>query len=426
MNNVKQFESKLLGEKYTRIDHASGLRIYVCKKDVSTTFGILSVDFGGSVTEYAKDGVTYVIPEGCAHFLEHKLFDNPDGTGADDVFSSYGAYCNAYTSNNKTAYLFSSTANVSECLEHLVYFVTNPYFTKQTVDKEMGIIGEEIRGCIDDPYDRCYLACLDGMYYENPVKNEICGSEESISHITPEILYRCCEHFYVPSNMTLCVCGNVEVEQVLSAVDKQLKKTPASRPEVKSFCEPAGVKRAYSEAKMPVGKPLFSIGIKDDTVIKDGRERLVRSEAVSLLLHMLFSQSGEFYLDMLERGLISPGLDFGYSSNDTTAFVMISGESDDPKALLEEIKKYVAQCRQRGLCECELEREKKCLYSSYVSAFDSSEDIAFTLNSYSWEGIDNFIFPSVIESIDIKTVRGLLDSIFVDGAYTLSVIKSQE
>lgn len=426
MNKIKEFESALLGEKYTKIEHSSGLKIYVCQKDVSTTYGIMSVDFGGSVTEYEVDGNSYVIPEGCAHFLEHKLFDNPNGTNADEVFSSLGAYSNAYTSNNRTAYFFSTSSNVDECLEHLVYYVTNPYFTKQTVDKEMGIIGEEIRGCIDDPYDRCYLACLDGMYYENPVKNEICGSEQSISEITAETLYKCCEHFYVPSNMTLCVCGNVTVEQVLEAVDKQLKIAPANKPKVKSFCEPKGVKRAYSESQMPVGKPLFSIGIKDDTVIKDGYERLCRGEAVSLLLHMLFSQSGKFYLDMLERGLISPGLDFGYSSNDTTAFVMISGESDDPKSLLDEIKSYVARCKEKGLCESDLEREKKCLYSSYVSCFDSSEDIAFTLNSYSFEEIDNFIFPSIIERIDIETVRGLLDSIFQDSAYTLSVIKCQE
>lgn len=424
--NKKLFESALLGEKYYRIEHPSGLRVYVCPKDVCTTYGILTIGFGGNVTEYRKDGQDFTIPEGCAHFLEHKLFDNPDGTGADDVFSSLGAYCNAYTSNNKTAYLFSTTDNVDECLEHLIYFVTNPYFTEQTVNKEMGIIGEEIRGCLDDPYDRCYLGMLDGMYFENPIRREICGSEESISKITAKTLYKCCEDFYIPSNMTLCVCGRVDEEQVLRAVDKQLKLSDSEKAEVKKFCEPKGVKRSYTEMKMPVSKPLFCIGIKDNIIIEDPVERCRRSESVSILLHMLFSQSGAFYIDMLERGLISPGFDFGYSANADTAYVMISGESDDPKALLDEIKKHVAKCRERGLCEQDLEREKKCLYASYVSDFDSSEDIAFTLNSYAADDMDMFLFPDVIKEIDIDSVTNILNTLFDDGAYTLSVITDQE
>ena len=423
--NKNLFESSLLGEKYYRVEHSSGMRIYVCPKDVCTTYAILTIGFGGNVTEYQKDGESFKIPEGCAHFLEHKLFDNPDGTGADDVFSSLGAYCNAYTSNDKTAYLFSTTDNVDECLEHLVYFVTNPYFTKQTVNKEMGIIGEEIRGCLDDPYDRCYLGMLDGMYYENPTRLEICGSEESISHITADVLFKCCEHFYTPSNMTLCVCGNVSVEQVLCAVDKQLKIAPSDKAEIKKFSEPRGVKRAYTQMNMPVSKPLYSIGIKDDVTLSDPVARCSRSVAATLLLHLLFSQSGKFYIDMLDRGLISPGFDFGYSANANTAYVMISGESDDPEKLLLEIKSHIAKTKEMGLSKSDLEREKKCLYSAYVSDFDSSEDIAFTLNSYAQDDVDMFIFPDVVKGINIQTVTDLLNTLFDDEAYTLSVVKDK-
>jgi len=425
MNDIELFESTLLGERYYKVKHPSGLNIYVCPKEVSTTFGVICIGFGGSVTEYEKGGQRYTLPEGCAHFLEHKLFDNPEGNNADDVFSSLGAYCNAYTSNDKTAYLFSTTDNVDACLEHLVYFVTHPYFTKQTIDKEIGIIAEEIRGCIDDPYDRCYLNLLDGMYFENPVKKEICGSEQSISEITPDMLYKCCEHFYTPSNMTLCVCGKATVEQVCAAVDKCLDISFSPKPVVLPFCEPAHVKRAYSEVAMPVAKPLFSIGVKDVDVIADPIERCRKSEAVSILLHMMFSQSGSFYLDMLERGLISPGFDFGYSSNATTAFIMISGESDDPEALLSEIKKYIERCRKDGLLREDLEREKKCLYASYVSDFDSSEDIAFCLNSYAQDEMDMFLFPSIVQRIDLETVTDLLNRLFDDGAFSMSVIVPQ-
>lgn len=424
--NKKMFISSLLGEKYYRIEHSSGLRIYVCPKDVCTTYAILTIGFGGNITEYKKDGQAFKIPEGCAHFLEHKLFDNPDGTGADDVFSSFGAYCNAYTSNDRTAYLFSTTDHVDECLEHLVYFVTNPYFTKQTVDKEMGIIGEEIRGCLDDPYDRCYLGMLDGMYFEDPTRLEICGSEESISRITAETLYKCCEDFYTPCNMTLCVCGKVSVEQVISAVDKQLKLPCVPKAEVKKFTEPKEIKRAYTELRMPVSKPLYAIGVKDNVTLADPVERCKRSVGMTLLLHMLFSQSGKFYIDMLERGLISPGFDFGYSANANTAYVMISGESDDPEELLDEIKKHVSNTRRNGLNTEDLEREKKCLYSAYVSDFDSSEDIAFTLNSYAQDDADMFLFPEIVKGITLPDVTNLLNTLFCDGAYTLSVVKDKK
>ena len=424
MNKVL-FTSSLLGEQYYKVEHSSGMRIYVCPKEVCTAYAILTIGFGGNVTKYIKDGKVVNIPEGCAHFLEHKLFDNPDGTGADDVFSSLGAYCNAYTSNDRTAYFFSTTDNFDECLEHLVYFVTNPYFTKETVDKEQGIIGEEIRGCLDDPYDRCYLGMLDGMYFENPTRLEICGSEESISRITAQTLYKCCEDFYTPKNMTLCVCGNVSVEQVVRAVDKQLSLPCIEKAEIAGFTEPREIKRAYSELVMPVSKPIYSIGIKDNVILSDPVERCRRSVTATVLLHLLFSQSGKFYIDMLERGLISPGFDFGYSANANTAYVMISGESDDPEALLDEIKKHVAVSREQGFSVSDLEREKKCLYSSYVSDFDSSEDIAFTLNSYAQDDADMFLFPDVVKGIDAEAVTDLLNTLLDDEAYTLSVVKDK-
>ena len=197
MSEFKVFTSELLGEKYYKVKHKSGLEVYVFPKDMSTTYGLLSVNFGGRVTEYEKNGEATVLPDGCAHFLEHKLFDNSDGTNADDVFSSLGAYCNAYTSTAKTTYYFSTTENEEKCLEHLIKFVTDPYFTEDTVNKEIGIIAQEINGCIDDPYDRNYIDTLESMYHNDPAKKEICGSVESISEITTETLYKCWHTIFV-------------------------------------------------------------------------------------------------------------------------------------------------------------------------------------------------------------------------------------
>lgn len=424
MNEFEICSSELLNERYFKLTHKSGLKIYVYPKNMSVTYGILSVNFGGNMTEYFKNGDRTELPYGCAHFLEHKLFDNPDETNADDVFSSLGAYSNAYTSNDRTAYLFSTTEHETECLEQLIYFVTHPYFTAATVEKEIGIIAEEIRGCTDDPYDRCYLGMLDGMYFENPVKNEICGSEASISEITPELLYDCCKDIYVPSNMILSVCGRIEPSAVLSAVDRALGDCAVQIPKYPTFKEPECVKRAYTERRMSVGKPLFYIGVKDVNIPSDPYERYRRSEAVSILLHTLFSEAGDFYLRMLNEGLISPSFDFGYSSNTSTAYTAFSGESEDPEALLEKIKDFIRESIDSGICESDFNREKKCTYASYVAEFDSTEDIAFSMNSYAVDGIDMFEYPRIISDIDIGYASKLLKEIFKDEYFTLSVIRN--
>ena len=424
MSEILRFDSALLGEHYYKIKHDSGLSIFVFPKEMSSTYGIFSVNFGGSSVEYIKDGENITLPLGCAHFLEHKLFENSDGSNADDIFSSLGAFDNAYTSNERTAYLFSATDNVRECISQLLSFVTDPYFTGKTVKKEIGIIAEEIRGCVDDPYDRCYMNMLDSMYFSNPVKNEICGSEKSISKITPDVLYRCCKDFYTPENMVLALCGNVSVEETVDIVDRVIgKDRKAFDIAYKSFEEPKTVKRAFAEKRMPVGKPLFCIGIKDQDIPEDPVERYRKAEGVNILLHMMFSEAGEFYLDMLESGMVSPGFDSGYSASPKTAYVMISGESDHPEELLRRIKEHIASCRKKGLSREDFERERKCLYSSFVADFDSTEDIAFALTSYAYDGVDLFEYPDIVESISFEYISELLEKIFADEYFSLSVIK---
>lgn len=424
MSKMIRFDSQLLGEHYYKIDHDSGLSVYVFPKDMSTTYGIFSVNFGGCTENYTKNGKEYTLPQGCAHFLEHKLFENSDGSNADDAFSALGAYDNAYTSGERTAYLFSTTENADECTEQLLRFVTDPYFTKKTVKKEIGIIAEEIRGCLDDPYDRCYMNLLDAMYFNNPVKNEICGSEKSISKISPEILYRCCEDFYTPSNMTLVLCGRVEPETVKNIVDRVIGTDRGGDiVELCSFDEPEEVKSPYAERKMPVGKPLFCIGIKDVDIPKEPKERYKKTEGMNILLHMMFSEAGDFYLEMLESGLVAPGFDSGYSSSASTAYVMLSGESDDPQGLLEKIKLHIEKCKKEGLDRQDFDREKKCIYASYISDFDSTEDIAFALTSYANDGIDLFEYPDIIDSITFEYIEELLKNTFDERTVTLSVVR---
>lgn len=427
MSEIKRFESSLLGEHYYKVNHDSGLSIYVFPKDMSTTYGILSVNFGGNAVEYFRGEEKVTLPRGCAHFLEHKLFENPDGTNADEVFAAIGAYDNAYTSSERTAYLFSATEHTEEALSQLLYFVTHPYFTKKTVKKEIGIIAEEIRGCVDDPYDRCYMNLLDSLYFKNPVKNEICGDEESISRITPEILYDCCRDFYVPENMVLAVCGRLTVDEVIACVDREIGHEVKERSiRAVKFDEPKNVRVSKVEKRMPVGKPLFCIGIKDTDIPTVASERYKKTEAMNMLLHMMLSEAGEFYLEMLEKGILSPGFDSGYSASPGTAYVMISGESDDPDLLLQKIKEHIDRCREKGLSREDFEREKKCLYSSYVSDFDSTEDIAFALTGYAYDGLDIFQYTDIINSITFEYVEELLQTMFCDEFFVFSTIQPEE
>lgn len=423
MRETKKYESGLLRETYYKITHESGLEVLVCPKKMSGTYAIFSTRFGGAVTEYCKNGERITLPLGCAHFLEHKMFDNEGRAGADDVFSSYGAYDNAYTSSERTAYLFSAAENFDECIRELLSFVTQPYFTEESVNKEIGIIAEEIRGCIDDPYDRCYLGLLDGMYFNDPVKNEICGTEESISHITPELLYKCCEDFYTPENMILTVCGDVTPEQVMNIVDECIhaKENSAEVHRIREY-EPQKIKCAYTEKYMPVGKPLICIGIKDTDIPDDSYERMRKNEAVNILCNMLFSQSGEFYLDMLERGIISPGFDCGYSINKNTAYVMMSGECDDPPLLISEIKKYISSYFEKEFDISAFEREKRSAYASYVSDFDSTEDIAFALLSFADEDLDLFCYTELLSSVTPEYIKGFAKKVFDEDKISVSVI----
>lgn len=424
MTEVKRFYSERLCEETYHIHHKSGLFIsYVPKKKASAQ-AVLCVNFGGKYKNYTLDGKEISLPMGCAHFLEHKMFDNADGTNADAIINSYGGYCNAFTSSSKTAYYFNTTENFYECLRELIRFVNQPYFTKETVEKEVGIISEEIRGCIDDPYDRCHINLLSAMYKNNTVKNEICGTEKSISCITPEVLYMCCEHFYTPQNMSLHISGDLDIDKIISVVDGTLPEKEICTPKECIIPEPDGVNKKYVSAKMQLAKPICCIGLKINDIPSDKRERLKQSAALDILCRMIFSQSEDFYLELLDKKLISPGFDCGASSTKTYSYISFSGETDNPKALMREIKKKLRQVKKDPLDIKAFEREVRCDYSSFVSDFDSTEDISFMLMSYS-SGRDNmslFEYLDILESIDIDYIKSLSDKIIKEENMSLSAI----
>lgn len=337
-----EFSSEFLGEHYCRVRHPSGLSVYVFPKRMSTSYALLATRYGAADNCFCFEGEKEFVrlPAGVAHFLEHKLFDNPDGSDAIPcALSALGADANAYTDYDRTAYLFSATDHVYEALAELIGFVTNPYFTEETVKKEPGdhCRGDpDVRGPSRRP--RCFRGMLTGLYENAELRENICGTEQSIAAITPEILYRAYHTFYRPSNMVLIVTGDVTEEGVMEVCDGCFRRRSRTAAGFSGnrLGNPPRAFRKRTEYRMQTGKTQFCLAMKDPVTGLSPGERFARTTAVSLLDDMLFSMAEPFYNRLFEAGLVSPLWSYGYNTYGTYAFNGISGEADDPDRVLEE------------------------------------------------------------------------------------------
>jgi predicted Zn-dependent peptidase len=421
-------KSDLLCEEYTLFSHPSGLKIYVFPKKLTTTYAVMGVGYGSIYNRFSPDGSGEMItvPDGIAHFLEHKLFTNEDGSDSFERFAEYGADANAYTSFNKTAYLFSCTDNCAQALGELIDFVTHPYFTDESVASEIGIIAEEIKMYDDSPSDRCFYGMLEGMYEHHSIRRNICGSVGSISKITKETLYDCYNAFYNLGNMALIVCGDVDPDDILSIANAHL---PLTSPEFLTVAdnennsESDKVFLPYVEQRMQVAKPIFNIGIKDVSIPSDPDERLKKDAAMAILDEMIFSRAGKLYNDLFERDIISPHFSYGYSINKSVAYNSIAGEADDPKLVLKEIMLYIDRLRQEGLSEEDFLRGKRVMYSEFVKSFDSTDNIANNLLAFFCEDGELLSYAEIIESVTFEDVCELFEDSFYPERITLSVVK---
>ena len=326
--------SARVGEQCYRLRHPSGLSIYVWPKPgYKACYATFAARYGSIDTAFMRQGdaAPTVVPAGIAHYLEHKLFESEDG----DAFSRYaktGASANAYTSFDRTAYLFSCTDRFEESLEILLDFVQSPYFTEETVKKEQGIIGQEIRMCEDNPERRVLFNLLRGLYAVHPVRLDIAGTVESIAEITPELLYGCYETFYNLHNMVLAVSGNVTPEQVLRVADRMLRPGPDRRVERAPFSEPREAVSSRVEDRMPVAAPLFYLGYKVPMPSESGVRCSTPEETVSaaVLAELLGGRSSALYARLMDEGLVNTSFDVDYFDGPGFAAWLIGGESRDP------------------------------------------------------------------------------------------------
>lgn len=420
--NIKEIKNELLNEKYYDIDHPSGLKILVMpKENYSSTYAIFATKYGSIDTMIQmKDGSFKEIPEGTAHFLEHKLFESED-LDAFERFAKTGASANAYTSFDRTGYLFSCSANFKKNLEILLDFVQNPYFTQATVEKEQGIIGQEIDMYKDVPDWEVMFNCLMNMYHNLPVRIDIAGTHESIAQISAETLYGCYDNFYNLHNMVLSVAGNVSVDEVIEVADKMLKPVEGKMAQRKVIDEPKEVVSPYVEEKLSVATPQFMFGFKEN---RDTPERTAKEEiTMEILLDMISGQSSELYRRLFDNKLINNSFGFEYFTGFGYSCVFFAGESIDPKAVADEIVKEIKSFRENGFDKAAFDRTKKKLYGRMIMGMNDVDGIANNMAISYFAGEDIFTDFEIYKTVTLEDVEELFKNTLDENYSVLSVIK---
>ena len=330
-------ENKILKEKVYIEKLETGLTIMcIPKENTRKKYAIFSVEYGSNDNEFIIDGENEktTIPDGVAHFLEHKLFEQENGTNSLDVLSSLGVEANAYTTNDHTAYLFECTNNFEPALDELLKYVQNPYFTDQNVEKEKGIIAQEINMYDDEPEWRAYINCMKGLYKVNPIRIDVAGSVETIQKIDKEILYKCYNNFYVQNNMILVVCGNFNPEEIIEKIKGKITLSSKNKAKVIEVNEPEEINQKEIIANMDVSIPIFTLGYKLKP-IKENKSKI--SLSLEIILEILFGTSSECYKELYEKGLIFENVSATYEYARDYANILIQGKTND----LKQIKKRI-------------------------------------------------------------------------------------
>lgn len=400
----------------------NGLTVMIIPKKTIKKYVIWGTKYGSNDNKFIpyKGKKPIEVPNGIAHFLEHKLFEQENGTNSLDVLTSLGVSANAYTTNDHTAYLFEATENFYEALDELMDYVQHPYFTKENVEKEQGIIEQEISMYDDYPEWVVYLNAMKAMYQENPVRIDITGTKETIHQINKDILYQCYDTFYHPSNMVMVVCGDFEPELLLQEIKKRLipreerGKIERIYPE-----EPKEVAQKEMIQHMEVSTPIFVIGFKD--IVEE--DMLEKHIAMEILLNSLIGKSSILYQKLYEKGYLmeEPQLDYEFSSN--YAHITITGQSKDPKKVKEELMKKIAEKKEKGVEEAEFQRCKKMLYGTYVREFNSVGDIARMFLADYFKGINSLDYIEKIEHISKEYTQKILEKVLREENQVISIVK---
>lgn len=419
-------ESKELRERLYEIDHSSGLKIFVMPKaNYKSTYAVFGTKYGSIDTCFKRsDQKEYTrVPEGIAHFLEHKLFESEEL----DAFTRYaetGASANAFTSFDKTCYLFQCSDRFADSLKILLDFVTHPYFTKETVEKEQGIIGQEITMYYDVPGWMSTFNLLRCLYKNHPVRIDIAGTVESISQITDKLLYDCYHTFYNLNNMALAVVGNVTPEEAIKVCDEMLKKSEDVTIERVFDEEPRDIVKSYEEYCLAVSMPVFSFGYKE--ACKTPQRTVQETVEMEILLEILAGETSNLYSALFEKGLINSTFSKEYFTGNGYEAVIFEGESTDAKAVAQAIKEEVARLRKEGISDQAFESARRSLYGREIMSYNVTDDVANAVIGCYFAGYSIFDPLEVYKNVKKEDVEKLLSEKLDEKYSALSVVRSEK
>ena len=405
----------------------NGLTVAVIpRKGFTKKLAYFVTDYGSIHTDFTLEGKVHQVPAGVAHYLEHKMFDLPGNRDVSAEFASLGAMTNAFTSYDMTAYYFSTTENFDDCLKLLLEFVSTPYFTEESVEKERGIIDQEIGMNLDSPDSRIFDSLMESMYEKHPIRVPILGTSETIREITPEVLYHCHRAFYTPDNMLLCVIGDVEPENVVS-IARRVLGTEHREPgiKVRDWAEPMRCVKAEVSANMEVAMPMFNLAFKCEPV--DRGAAGIRTEMVAdLAAEALFGESSELYLKLYEEGLIDSSFGGGFETIDGCAMLMCSGDSENAYAVRDAVIAQAARIAKDGIPEKNFLRMKRSALGRRIRSLDSFDATCFRVCAYHFSDFDYFRFPEVYRSIEATEIQGFLNRVVKEERCSLSIINPIE
>ncbi len=420
IENLK-IKEKVYSEKLS-----NGLTVMIIpKKGIKKKYIIWGTHYGSNDSKFIVPGEENVteVPKGVAHFLEHKMFEQENGKNSLDVLTAIGVNANAYTTNNHTAYLYECTDNFYEALDEFMDYVQHPFFTDENVEKEKGIIGQEIMMYDDYPEWKVYLNALEAMYHSNPVKLDITGTIETISHIDKDILYKCYKTFYNPSNMCMVVCGDFIPEDLLQEIKNRLIENK-DQGEIKRIYETEEdtIVKGYVEEKMNVSQPLYAIGIKCKPV--GIKEKVKNHIAIEILLNLLVGESSNFYKELYKNGIIFGMPSIEYEFTDDYAHILLTGGATDVNKVYDMFKNEVQKMKKEGINDEDFERIKKMIYGEYVKEYNDVGDIARMFLSDFMKGINSFDYIEEIPNVTKDYTSHILAENFLDEKMILSVVKS--
>ena len=408
---------------YETLDN--GLKVVIMPMRTRKKFIIWGACVGSIDNKFKVEGEEEtILPDGIAHYLEHKLFEQENGRNSLDVLTSIGVEANAFTSNNHTAYLFEATENFDEALDEFMDYVQNPYFTDENVEKERGIISQEIMMYDDYPEWAVYINLMKALYFNNEINIDEAGTVETIKEIDKDKLYKLYNAFYTPSNMILVLTGDFVPSEVIEKIKARIvKKGPEKRVDRIYNEEPTGIVQEYVEKQMDISMPVEIIGFKDNNYKENMMEKDV---AIDIIGSAILGKSSKMYEKLYEEGKLKVVPGITYESAKTFGHTLIQFQADDYEYVTEEILKAFEEAKEKGISEEDFERCKRKIYGEYIRAFDDPDSVASAIVSDYAKGTDTFEYFDIFDKISLYDINKILKEIFRKDLMAISVVKTKE